>query len=166
MRHHSGYMTSMVNLVWLWMTVSSCNTFRMVLLGSSCPCTTEAFSLVHGPSLSWKNRNELHPGKPTGGRPLFGLFDGMWEAIGSTKNGASDIASLLVTKIEYNETTTTTTTTKTETETTETETTKTTTMGGYQRIEEWHEENQDSEHVLRHLKQEKARWAKTFDDLS
>lgn len=41
-----------------------------------------------------------------------------------------------------------------------------TTTTGYRRIEEWHEETRDSKHVIRHLKQEKTRWKKTFDNLS
>jgi hypothetical protein len=40
----------------------------------------------------------------------------------------------------------------------------TTTKGGYRRIEEWHEETNDSKHVIRQLKQEKAKWRKAFDD--
>lgn len=35
---------------------------------------------------------------------------------------------------------------------------------GYQRIEEWHEESRDPKEVIRNLKQEKARWKKTFDE--
>jgi len=38
-------------------------------------------------------------------------------------------------------------------------------VGGYQRIEDWHEKTQDSQHVIRQLKQEKARWNKAFDNL-
>ncbi len=42
---------------------------------------------------------------------------------------------------------------------------KTKTTKGYRPIEEWHEETQDRKHVIRQLKQEKARWKKTFRDL-
>lgn len=36
---------------------------------------------------------------------------------------------------------------------------------GYRRIEDWHEETYDPTHVIKHLKQEKAKWAKTFEGL-
>ena len=39
------------------------------------------------------------------------------------------------------------------------------TTKGYQRIEEWNKETHDSKHVIRQLKQEKASWKKTFDNL-
>jgi hypothetical protein len=38
--------------------------------------------------------------------------------------------------------------------------------GGYQRVEDWDAENHDPQHVLQHLKREKARWANKFEDLS
>jgi hypothetical protein len=44
-------------------------------------------------------------------------------------------------------------------------TTSTTTTGGvYRRIEDWHDESNDPFHVIKHLKREKAKWAKTFED--
>ena len=36
---------------------------------------------------------------------------------------------------------------------------------GYRRIEDWHEETRDSKHVIRHLKRERAKWTKAFDNL-
>ena len=36
---------------------------------------------------------------------------------------------------------------------------------GYRPIEEWHEETRDPKHAIQQLKEEKARWKKTFDNL-
>jgi hypothetical protein len=37
--------------------------------------------------------------------------------------------------------------------------------GVYRRIEDWHHENHDPNHVIKHLKREQARWASAFEDL-
>jgi hypothetical protein len=37
--------------------------------------------------------------------------------------------------------------------------------GGYKRIEDWHVETHDPNHMVEHLKRERARWAKTFEGL-
>lgn len=39
------------------------------------------------------------------------------------------------------------------------------TRTGYRRIEDWHIETRDPSHVIKHLKLERAKWAKTFEDL-
>ncbi len=52
------------------------------------------------------------------------------------------------------------------TETTESNVTQNETKTkGYRPIEEWHEETHDPKHVIQQLKQEKARWEKTFGDV-
>jgi hypothetical protein len=38
-------------------------------------------------------------------------------------------------------------------------------VGVYRRIEDWHEDTHDQHHVIKHLKQEKAKWVKTFEDV-
>jgi hypothetical protein len=38
-------------------------------------------------------------------------------------------------------------------------------VGSYRRIEDWHEEHHDPSHVIEHLKRERAKWQKTFEDL-
>jgi hypothetical protein len=36
---------------------------------------------------------------------------------------------------------------------------------GYRRIEDWHDETADPRHAIEHLKRERAKWAKAFEDL-
>ena len=36
---------------------------------------------------------------------------------------------------------------------------------GYRRIEEWHNDNHDPQHVLKSLQQEQAKWKRKFEDL-
>ena len=44
-------------------------------------------------------------------------------------------------------------------------TTTTTTATGYRRIEDWHNDNHDPQHVLKQLQQEQAKWKRKFEDL-
>ncbi|KAG7363265.1 hypothetical protein IV203_026625 [Nitzschia inconspicua] len=37
--------------------------------------------------------------------------------------------------------------------------------GVYRSIEEWHDDTHDPNHVIDHLKRERAKWAKMFEDL-
>jgi hypothetical protein len=48
---------------------------------------------------------------------------------------------------------------------TNSQTSETNSVGSYRRIEDWHEEHHDPNHVIEHLKREQARWRKTFEDL-
>ena len=42
---------------------------------------------------------------------------------------------------------------------------ETTTSGGYQRVEDWHEQQQNEKFALENLRREQERWSKTFEDL-
>ena len=119
---------------------SSHNTPYVTLLGPLNPFV-DSFALLSGPAVSSRNHNKRRLNQ---NRPLFSEVEGRREADGSIQDGTSNVTSI-ATEIECKETET---------------------KIGYQPIEEWHEQTKkrDSAHVIRHLKQEKAVWKKTFDD--
>ena len=118
----------------------------LVVSFSHAPHVVDSFTMGRGPSLT--NHRKFGRASQLLHRPLSSKY-------------SSDVDEE---SIDYTSSSNTTTTTKSNS-TTEKETTTTTTTG-YRRIEEWHEENHDSKHVIRHLKRERTRWNKTFDNLA